>query len=134
MSTPTIDTALFLNSLPVNPIPFYRAAGEYIEQMRAEGITVPDDKLKRILWIPVYIEKGQVGRIDLAATAGTYEAGTREGLGRCLDAVEHAVTACLQHRSIAPSFCNALVNAVWGTEGILDISDEWKRLSEGYHD
>lgn len=132
MSRPTPDTALFLDSLPVNPIPFYRAAEEYLEELQKAGVTAPDDKLKRILWIPVYIGKGQLARIDLAETAGTYEGGAREGLGQHLDAVEPVVESCLKHRTIAPSFGNALINAVWGTEGVLDMSEEWKRLRNSY--
>lgn len=138
MSQPTPDTALFLDSLPSNPIPFYRAAEEHLQALQDAGVKEIDDKTKRILWIPVYIDKGQAAKIDLAKITKTYECSSGTGDGRPLDPVTNAKFACrfCQVQAVREDsnngVVNILINAVWGTEGFLDMSDEWKRLRTNY--
>lgn len=130
------DTALFCTAFPVNPRPFLFALRDYL----ADGDNdIRNDHAKRILFTLVAILRGQLARIDLTVNAsflhahlsrmpdrdtplGVIAAMEREAADRDTPATKHEWWS-----SVA-----SLIFFAWGSEGTLDMWDEWTRLHDAW--
>ncbi len=60
-----LDTAIFSESFPCNPIPFANGVADHVREHGTDSVR--SDSVKRILWILMSQAYGQMATIDLCA-------------------------------------------------------------------
>lgn len=76
-----VDTAIFSESFPVNPIPFAKGIADHVRENGTDSIQ--SDTAKRILWILMSQAYGQIATIDLCAEWDRLYEADNAGCDRC---------------------------------------------------